>query len=103
MAYSCRITKGCSQVLKLFQNKAFTCEYKYVFHKSAVIISFLEIIASLLCLANHPHDEAFFRQHVNPCMLRGNILIINFNGCSNLILEILFWKSSYAMGDWKNC
>jgi hypothetical protein len=31
LLFVCRITNGIPQALKLFQNKAFTCEYKYVF------------------------------------------------------------------------
>lgn len=34
--FSCdRITNGVSQAVKLFQDKAFTCEYKYAPHHQA--------------------------------------------------------------------
>ena len=41
-----RITNGVPQALKLFQNKAFSCEYKYAF--------FLKYIVSFLMLFDFP-------------------------------------------------
>jgi hypothetical protein len=46
-----RITNGIPQALKLFQNKAFTCEYKYAFNSlvdsffsHAVLISSMQFL-----------------------------------------------------------